>query len=172
VLPCDLLPRKTYSLPVIEKAMQRYLTTDMSLRKSVRGIVAPEQHAPGYSSLHRWLGGLGEKILDRNEHIAAAYAPRTSTVLAQTGRMMSIDLPALFLHSEPPRDLAGKYRSERRYEQLRAVACLLRLAGDIVAPGHERLCQWQQRLFERFFVPVWDFPTTFSTTSMQQLRPP
>jgi hypothetical protein len=171
VLPCDLLPYKTYSLPVIQQAMQRYLTTDMSLRKSVHGIVTTEQHAPRHSSLHRWLGGLGEKLLDRNKWIATAYPPSTCAVLAQTGRMLSLELPTLFLHSSPPRDLAGKYRSERRYEQLRAVACLLSMASDI-ALGHESLCRWQQLLLDCFFVPAWNFPSAFPATSMQQARPP
>ena len=65
VLPAELLPQKTYGLPVIEKAARPYVSPapgGPGLRTVVKGL---GQHAPCHSTLHRWLAGLGELAFGR-----------------------------------------------------------------------------------------------------------
>ncbi|MBI3268742.1 MAG: hypothetical protein HYZ53_06950 [Planctomycetes bacterium] len=64
VLPIELLPRKTYALPVIETAARCYTSPDPcgpGLRPTVRRL---GKFAPVHSTLHHWTAGLGERALD------------------------------------------------------------------------------------------------------------
>lgn len=64
VLPSDLLPGKVYSLEAVEAYARSYLHGSRGLRGAVS---ATETRAtrPHFTTLHGWLGGLGERVLDR-----------------------------------------------------------------------------------------------------------
>lgn len=51
VLPIELLPRKTYSVQVIQAAMNRYLFSECSLRKAAEGVIFSALIAVHFSTL-------------------------------------------------------------------------------------------------------------------------
>lgn len=65
VLPQEILPRKVFSLSVIERCCRTYLqpsSTGPGLRTTVTKMGKGHPH---YTTLYRWLEGLGERVLDR-----------------------------------------------------------------------------------------------------------
>jgi hypothetical protein len=173
VLPLELLPLKTFGIELIQFTMHKYLFYVMSLRVAVKAVATPAEHSPAHSTLHRWLSGLGEKILDRSTPIYPASQVPTSAVLAQTGRILSQDVTGKFLTINPVISL-DKYRSQRRYDQLVAVARLLVLAMLLFSATVEsvQLLEWNRLLLSHFYVAVWNFPSTNAGTSMQQAQAP
>jgi hypothetical protein len=102
------------------------------LRKAVAGIVQPAAHCPSYSTLWRWLAGFGERILDRNEQIKSLYPPLTSSVLMESFKRNGVNVADIFLNTVVEISPI-KYRSQRREDQLSAVARLL-VAADSLFP--------------------------------------
>jgi hypothetical protein len=64
VLPADILPRKLYSLPVIELSVSLYNRGDLSLRKVVWDKLYGDR-TPMETTLHGWTEGLGACCLGR-----------------------------------------------------------------------------------------------------------
>ena len=64
VLPIELLPGKSYSVPVIEQFVSTYLSSPRGLRSTVKHTEGSE-YKPHFTTLHGWCGGLGERVLDQ-----------------------------------------------------------------------------------------------------------
>lgn len=172
VLPAELLPRKTYSLPVIENAAGRYVSPDPGgpgLRKVVKGL---GEHAPCPSTLHRWLAGLGELAFDRlpkpsrpETSDSAPPAPTTATVVEESTRRVDPGLRAVWQQSFfiP----SGKYQSEKRRDQLEGCARILCAAQHLFPDASAPLTVWRRELIGWLGVAAWDFPTGFSCTPSQ-----
>jgi len=62
VLPCDVLPRKTYGLSVIEHEVSAYSAGDRSLRDVACQL---GDRTPAHTTLHGWTEGLGAHALGR-----------------------------------------------------------------------------------------------------------
>lgn len=82
-LPVEILPYKTFGLPVIEAACVHYATLTDGLRKTAQTIPGV---APHFSTLHGWMGGLGERAMNkvhlkRDRATIAAYLPSMSLPL-------------------------------------------------------------------------------------------
>jgi hypothetical protein len=170
----ELLPRKVYGIQIIEKSMRRYVFSTDSLRQAARipvkeqTIVYPLHH----TSLHRWLSGFGEKVLDRNEWIAAKYLPTTSAIIAETCKHQGVDFPTL-LPSSDVKLFSEKYRSERRKDHLTAGAWIFLIAKFLFGKNSDDvLKQWVRELLPVFNVVVWDFPCLLSVTAFHHTRPP
>ncbi len=178
VLSAELLPGRTFGLPVIEKAARSYVSSDPTgpgLRKVVKGLGA---HAPCYSTLHRWLDGLGERALDRqprkpsppepSDPDTPPPPPTTAAMVAESARRIDPELPVAWARSfSIP---SWKYHTEKRRDQLEACARVLFAARHLFPDASSALLVWHLQLIELFGVTAWCFPTGFSCTPMQ-LRP-
>jgi len=95
VLPLEVLPRKTFSLPVIAECAR----TALEPRGTLRAAVSALDHGavrPHFSTLHGWLGGLGERAFDQvklGTHAATVGGSpalsRFSALLRQAQKQMS-----------------------------------------------------------------------------------
>ena len=116
--------------------------------------------------------GFGEKALDRSDQLPLHYPPTTTAALTESSKRKGANVCDTFLNAGV-KISPIKYRSQRRKDQLQAVARLL-VAAALLFPGHvdDSLEKWNVFLLSVFFVAVWDFPTAYSKTPMQRAPPP
>jgi hypothetical protein len=136
VLPSDALPYKQFSLGRIEKVGRDYLSSARSLRATT--AAAAGEHTPHYSTLHGWLGGLGERALDQISLGRERATPDGETPLVPFTAVIEESMkqtgePTVRAFSAPVHVRAGKYRSDRRREHLEA--CLRVFAMAAVIPS-------------------------------------
>jgi len=117
VLPVEIAPFKTYTLPVIETACSAYV---MPGSQSLKGIVKlMGKRAPNRTTLHGWLGGLGARTLgrlDRHQNLPV------SALIGESAQCLPGKVSAWWTRRS---NIAhDKYRSNRRLEQLEACARL------------------------------------------------
>jgi hypothetical protein len=169
VLPVEFLPYKTFSLPIIETACNRYGTSGDGLRKTVEKMPGV---APHYSTLHGWLGGVGERALDKVQlkHDKAAIGqpslPPTSTLVAETAKKQDLDLINRWNNTNPPIAF-WKYKSLFRKELLQSCLKLLLIAASLFKTSSYPLTMWQHWLMPIFYVPGWLFPSRNLITPIQ-----
>ena len=170
VLPVEILPYKTFGLPVIEAACLDYATSTDGLRKTVRTIPGV---APHYSTLHGWMGGLGERAMDKvhlerdRATIGRPSLPPTSTLVAETAKRQDLGLINRWNKTKPP-IAPGKYKSLFRKELLRSCLRLLSIAASLFEHDPYPLTLWQHWLLPMFFVAAWLFPSRNIITPIQR----
>lgn len=169
VLPFEFLPFKTYSLPIIETVCNHYGKTGDGLRKTVNTI---EGVAPHYSTLHGWLGGMGERALDKVQlkrdkaAIGHPSLPPTSTLVAETAKRKDLDL--INRWNKTVHHIASwKYQSLFRKELLQSCLKLLWIAESLFQTSAYPLTLWQHWLIPVFYVPGWLFPSRNILTPIQ-----
>ncbi len=169
VLPVEFLPGKTFSLAVIENACHHYTTCEDGLRQTVKKIPGV---APHYSTLHGWLGGVGERALDRvrlqtnKAAIGKPSLPPTSTLVAETAKGHDLDLIKRWNKTEPP-IASFKYKTLFRKELLQACLKLLCMAASLFPTSASPLNMWQQILIPIFHAPGWLFASRNLHTPIQ-----
>ena len=168
VLPRELLPFKSFALPVIEAACTRYTDADPTgpgLRRVVRSI---GPYGPVHSTLWRWLAGLGERALDHGTvRTVPAYGslPPASSLIAESDRRLGTMADRFWQKNlTVPR---WKYQSEKRREQLEACARVLATARYLLPEPLHPFSEWHGRLIEWLHVSAWGFPTGIPCTDMQ-----
>jgi len=167
-LPRELLPFKSFSLPVIEEACARYVDADPNgpgLRRTVRGM---GKYASAHSTLWRWLAGLGERALDHGvvQEVPAYHAlPPVSSLIAESDKRLGKELGKLWQrHFKIP---CWKYQSEKRREQLEACARVLAAARHLFAEPPYPFSEWHGWLIEHLHVAAWAFPAGAPCTELQ-----
>lgn len=169
VLSCEVLPYKTYSLPIIETACGVYTQTARGLRKSVSCFTGIR---PDYTTLHGWLGGLGDCALDRNAHkeYRGHEIHPFSSVIAETSKKLN---PMLF---ETWRKIylipEWKFKSTFRKDHLQACARLLQTASFLFPDSHFPLHSWYAWSLNHCDVSSWLFFSVCGCTAFQLIRPP
>ena len=147
VLPCDVLPRKVYGLPVIEHAVARYARGDRSLRQVVWSMFG--NPTPAHTTLHGWTEGLGAHALGRPGGDAGGST--ISRFVAEAEARIPETAGAMRAHVEVD---SRRYRSEARRERLAAIACLLVFIRIVAGVAHPHAAAECRRL-----------ATTWSSTS-------
>jgi len=169
VLPVEFLPFKTFSLPIIETACNHYGNSEDGLRKTVKTIAGI---APHYSTLHGWLGGIGERALDKvklkNDKAAIGQPslPPTSTLLAETAKRKDLDLINRWNKTTHP-IASWKYQSLFRKELLQSCLKLLWIAASLFQNSAYPLTRWQHWLMPVFYVHGWLFASRNLLTPIQ-----
>lgn len=169
VLPVEILPGKTFSLPIIETACHHYGISGDGLRKTVKTIPGV---APHYSTLHGWLGGIGERAMDKVQlkHDKAAIGqpslPPTSAVVAETAKRKDLELIKCWNKTKPVIAF-WKYKSLFRKELLLSCIKLLQIAGWLFQISPYPLTTWQHFLMPIFDVPAWLFASRNLLTPIQ-----
>src|SRR5262249_13381908 len=137
ILPSDVLPYKTYALPVIEHLSREYARGGKSLREVTWGLL---DNSPQHTTLHGWTEGLGAHALSRD----AARGEQCSAAQRETKDRWPTIEPA----PVPPID-ERRYRSEARKERLMAVTMVILFAAAIpVIAGSAPLSDWRRLLVE------------------------
>jgi hypothetical protein len=168
VLPRELLPFKSFCLPVIEGACARYVEADPhgpGLRRTVRRM---GKYAPAHATLWRWLAGLGERTLDRGAvRTVRAYAslPPAAALVAESAQHRSQGLRRVWERRFPIP--AWKHLSEKRREQLEGCARVLASARRLFPEDTAPLSAWHGWLIARFHVAAWAFPTGMPCTELE-----
>jgi len=138
-LPCDLLPRKTFGLPVIERGCAEYGRGDKTLRAVAWGT--PGDRVFSHATLHGWTEGLGALASGREAKGTATPVP-ASRILAETkARSPWVDTVVDLFRPVNER----RFRSQDRCERLAAVASFLEIstaATGVAAP--ERMTAWRR----------------------------
>ncbi len=166
VLPIEITPFKHYTREVIETACAAYSDAqlpDITLRKTVDWLGSKHPH---YSSLHGWIGGLGERALGLLDKGASFPV---SALIAETAKHHNRELPELWARPCPvaPR----KYRSEKRAEQLEGCARVFATAAHLFPEAAHPFCAWEKELQEHFHVAAWSFPARGGCTAIQHHAP-
>ena len=170
VLPVEILAYKTFGLPVIEATCVHYATSEDGLRKTVLTIPGV---APHYSTLHGWMGGLGERAMDKvllkrdRATIGQPSLPPTSTLVAETAKRQDLDLINRWSMTKPP-IAPWKYKSLFRKELLQSCLRLLSIAASLFQDSSYPLTMWQHWLLPMFLVAAWLFPSRNIITSIQR----
>ena len=161
VLPEDIPFFKNYCFPVIEKAARSYCQSDKGLRKTVLEL---GENVPHFTTLHGWLGGLGERALDRVKTKSNSSLP-TSVLIAETAKVLN---PGV---TDPWRCRVKipewKCLSPERRELVEACARLLNTASFLFPGELYPLTAWHEYLSRRLHVQAWSFPCRSDNTDFQ-----
>lgn len=123
VLPCDILPGKTYSLQVIEKVTIAYAAGDRTLRDLAWGL--PGDRSLSHTTLHAWTEGLGAHALGRPGGGLPGADP-SSRLLSETAARR----PGLDTTIDTGRFVdERRFRSKGRMERLAAMGSVLSIAA-------------------------------------------
>lgn len=139
VLPCDVLPHKTYSTDVVEHLVADYAQGNRSLRK-----VAWEQlgeRAPAHTTLHGWTEGLGAHALGRSGGYAGG-APISRLVAIAESRASGVTAASRAQVWVNP----ARYRSEGRRDRLAALMRAMAMVVAIAGLSHPRAIAECRRL--------------------------
>ncbi len=167
----EILPYKTFGLPVIETACIHYATSADGLRRTVGRIPGV---APHHSTLHGWMGGLGERAMDKvhlkrdRATIGQPSLPPTSTLVAETAKRQDLDLINRWGKTKPP-IAPWKYESLFRKELLQSCLRLLSIAVSLFQDSPYPLTMWQHWLLPIFLVHGWLFPSRNIVTPIQHV---
>ena len=161
VLPCDVLPRKHYSLTVIAEQVASYARGGLSLREVAWNVLG--ERTVSHTTLHGWTDGLGAHVLGLPGGDAGELPFSRGLAEAQAHE------PAVrAVWEAPDRVHARRYRSEPRRERLAAVARVAALAHTIT--GQEGPCGWVagRRLIVGWTGScAWVFPSRFVHTAIE-----
>jgi len=136
VLPADILPRKLYSLAVIELSIRLYNRGDLSLRAVVWDELYGER-TPMYTTLHGWSEGLGAYWLGRCVGEVPGTLPAAGILAELQCRYAQIKNLRQMPISVDPR----RYRSEARRQRLEACKRLDLCCGLLDAKEPWTFCQ-------------------------------
>jgi len=159
VLPADILPRKTYSLPTIEHCCAMH-SSGTSLRRTVHLLGAAR---PSHATLHGWTQGLGAHV----SGYELGDTPGTETigaVLSETWRRHP-ELRAWWDAKTTIR--SDQFRSDPSRERLTSVARLFQQAA-LLAPssGAPTMTAWRARSLGWGLSLPFGFRTAVSYTAI------
>lgn len=167
VLPCDILPRKTYSLAVIEHEISGYTQGGRSLRAVVWGMHG--EHTPAHTTLHGWTEGFGAYLLGRPAGEVPGALPASRLITESEARKPRLaEVRAQGVAIDPRR-----YRSEARRERLVAAAVFLVCAQ--VVSGQDApwaLAEWSRLSLSWGLMSPFGFRTGLFFTAIEQVGSP
>jgi len=166
VLPCDVLPRKQYALPVIEKLTAVYTTGERNLREVAVGIHGDRMLA--HSTLHAWTEGMGAFALGRAGGGLQGADPISRLLSETQSRRPELECR---IDSTLPVD-PRRFKSPGRRERLSAVSSLLAVSNRVTetaAPAS--LTEWRRRMLTWTGQESLQFPTGILCTRIEQVPP-
>jgi len=161
VLPCDVLPRKTYGVAVIEHGVAQYSRGDRSLRQVAWSQLGTR--TPAHTTLHGWTEGLGAHALGRPGGDAGG-APMSRFVADAKPRVPEVaDAARADVHPDPRR-----YRSEPRRDRLAAVIGAMATLTLVAGLPHPRAIAECRRLALQWSSSsALEFPSCLSCTPFE-----
>lgn len=131
VLPCDVLPRKRYSLPLIGGLLSDYMdkVKNLGLRGAVCGLLGD---APSHTSLHGWSEGVGDYLTGSRKRKIQGATP-ASRLLEESRRrhpeVLAREKDAIAISPH-------RYRSEGRKVRLEALSRFLGVTKALGGMGY------------------------------------
>jgi hypothetical protein len=166
VLPCDVLPRKTYSLPIIERTTTDYGAGDRSLRKVAWAV--PGDRTPSHTTLHAWTEGLGAFALGRPGGSIPGADPSSRVLSESAARRPGLDTTIDLRRYVDER----RYRSEARRERLAATASLLSIAAVVSGTASPNaMTEWRLLALSWSGLETLRFPTGIQCTRIEHVDP-
>ena len=164
VLPCDVLPRKTYGLVVIEDEIADYSQGTLRLRQGAWRQLG--DRTPAHTTLHGWIEGLGAHALDRPSGSGGGGAPMSRFVAEAEPRVSSVRATLSAEVSPDPR----RYRSEPRRDRLIAVIRTMALATLIAgAPHPHAMAECRRLMWSWSASSSFVFPSRILCTAIEHL---
>lgn len=142
-LPCDVLPRKTYGLAIIELLVADYARGDRGLRQVAWSVLG--DRTPAHATLHGWTEGLGAHALGRPGGDAGG-APLSRFVAEAEARLPEV---AATMRADVVVD-PRRHRSEARRDRLVAVVCVMTLIQAVADTPHPHAAATCRRLALRW----------------------
>ena len=163
VLPCNVLPHKSYSTDVIEHLVADYAQGNRSLRKVAWGQLGERELA--HTTLHGWTEGLGAHALGRpgGEAGGAPISRLVAIAEARVGGVMAANRAPVSVNP-------ARYRSEARRDRLAALMRAMAMVVAIAGLSHPRAIAECRRL-----ALVWSnssvlgFPSRLRDTAIEHL---
>ncbi len=146
VLPVDIHPQKQYSLSAIIYLCFFYITNNYVYRQITKNALtnSPESMVyPHYSTIHRWISGLGRTFLDLPIMPNIKFV--SIKVLLSITSTYTLDFYQFYAKTVFPVN-PNKYRSQRRLEEIEAVEQLVTLSDHFFPSSHytsfSKWCGW------------------------------
>lgn len=146
VLPCEIQPYKLFATSGQEAVCRSYFGGDQGLRRVVGQF---EGDRPHFTSLHGWLGGMGDYARGRRQ---PADALPVGAARAEAERRLGTAESKRVWQAEPPIS-RERYRSSVRLGELVAAFRLL-AAAVVVVKAPFPLTEWSRLILS------WDHVTT------------
>jgi hypothetical protein len=122
---------------------------------------------PHHSTLHGWLGSLGQRVLGLQDDLGDVLP--ASVLVAETAKHRDGQVTCLWDQRYAVAE--AKYRSHSRQEQLEGCARLFAVARRLFAEASHPFCEWEQWLESRLYVSAWSFRARARCTAFQQPFP-
>ncbi|MEW6745356.1 MAG: hypothetical protein AB1486_21600 [Planctomycetota bacterium] len=158
LLPLEILPHKSYALSAFELVLETFFAAGVGLRPAVQRLVGERPH---FSTLHGWLGAVGQYALGRT---TPAGALPLSAVLEETRRHAGYDVQAVF--DQPVAIDPARYRSESRHDELAGAARFLQTARSLY-PAGTSLVSWGIACCRWLGVAPWRWFSRLPDTRIQ-----
>lgn len=167
VLPADIHPRKQYSLSAIIYLCFFYITHNYVYRQITRNALTNDPELmvpPHYSTIHRWISGLGRTFLDLPIMPNIQFV--SISMLLSITSTYTFDFYQFFANIENPVN-PDKYRSQRRLEEIEAVGQLVELSEHFFSSPHynsfSKWCGWL--ICKIVYVQSFVFPSGYKLFS-------
>jgi hypothetical protein len=165
VLPCDVLPRKTYSLPAIEHDVSEYSRGGRSLRQVAWSQLG--ERIPAHTTLHGWTEGLGAHALGRPGGDLGGAAMSRFVADAEPRVLEVADAMSVDVHPD-----SRRYRSEPRRDRLAAVIRTMAVVKAVAGMEHPHAMAECRRLALLWsYSSVLVFPSRLLCTAIEHHDP-
>ena len=164
VLPVEIPSFKHCTWKVIETSCSAYIDTQLpniTLRRTVGLMGCGHPHS---STLHGWLGSIGERAFGRLDHMSGCLP--VNALIAETAKRLDNNLLRLWGRRYSVAE--HKYKSEKRAEQLEGCARVFSTATHLFPKTAHPFSQWEEWLQTHLHVAAWSFPARVSCTTFQQ----
>lgn len=162
LLPCDVLPHKTYGAAAIEALSAAYSRGVRSLRALAWSQLG--NRTPAHTTLHGWTEGFGLYALDRHRRGDDSSAPMSRFVAEAAPRVPEV--PSVMRAEVVPNP--HRYRSEPRHDRLVAAIRTMALVVLISATTHPHATAECRRLMLLWSASSpFDFPSRVPSTAIE-----
>jgi hypothetical protein len=168
VLPEGVLPYKANSLALIERCIEAYVEPG-----STRGLEAAvgviDGVRPHFTTLHGWLGGLGDRVLERERDGRGGISGKAmpaSAIVAEASKRLDARLMDRWLH-ERVEIAPWKHETQGRRDQLEACARLVKAASVLFPESPHPVSTWHGWVIAELDVAGWAFWSRGRCTTIQ-----
>lgn len=168
VLPEGILPYKANSLALIERCIEAYVKPG-STRGLEAAVLVIGGVRPHFTTLHGWLGGLGDRVLERQRDEKGGIigkAMPASAIVVETSKRLNARLMDKWLH-ERVEIAPWKYETQGRRDQLEACARLVNVASHLFPESPHPVSSWHEWVISQLDVAGWAFWSRGRCTTIQ-----
>ncbi len=164
VLPEEMVPFKLYSFPLIERCVKAYVVDSTKGLQEAAKVVEGVQ--PHHTALHGWVGGIGDRVLEREKKNGAQRKQiPASAIVIETSKRLGPN-PVNRWH-EDVKIPSWKYETEERRDQLMGCAKLLNMGSFLFKRSLHPVSAWHGWVVSELDVAGWTFWSRGRCTTFQ-----